>query len=135
MAFIDGDHTYTAVKRDLSLLECLMTATGVIVLDDYHTGVSMGSLRSRPVNGGVRLTGRAAKYLWPSMWERLRLGTGNEFLVVKRRYAGIYRAVYEFLKKRSSEWALEIVSMPPRGDHHEDDYSLALLTRRSCVGA
>ena len=135
IAFIDGEHTYNAVKRDLSLLEGLMTPTGVIVLDDYHIGVSMGALRSRPVNGAVRLMGRAAKHIWPSMRERLRLGIGNEFLVVKRRYAGIYRAANEFLMERSSEWALEIVPMPPRGDYHETDYSLALLTRRSIINA
>lgn len=135
IAFIDGEHTYDAVRRDLSLLEHLMTPTGVIVLDDFHTGVSMGAFRSRPVNGAIRLMGSAAKHLWPSMRERLRLGTGNEFIVMKRRYSGIYRAVNEFLVERSSDWALEIVSMPPRGDHHEADYSLALLTRRSCVSA
>ena len=135
IAFIDGEHTYNAVKRDLSLLEGLMTPTGVVVLDDYHTGVSIGALRSRPVNGAVRLMGRAAKHIWPTLRERLRLGVGNEFLVVKRRYAGIYGAVNEFLMERSSEWALEIVPMPPRGDYHEADYSLALLTRRSITNA
>ena len=134
-AFIDGEHTYDAVKRDLAVLDHLMTPTGVIVLDDFHTGVSMGAFRSRPVNGAVRLVGYAAKRIWPSMRERLRLGIGNEFLIFKRRYAGIYRAVNEFLMERSSEWALEIVPMPPRGDYHETDYSLALLTRRSITNA
>lgn len=129
VAFIDGEHTYDAVRRDLSLLEHLMTPGGVIVLDDYHTGVSMGAFRSRPVNGAVRLIGRAAKHVWPSARHRLRLGTGNEFLVVKRRYAGVYRAVSEFLMDGAGEWAIEIVSIPPRGDYHEADYSLALLTR------
>ena len=129
LAFIDGEHTYGAVRRDLAMLEHLMTPTGVIVLDDFHTGVSMGAFRSRPVNGAVRLMGRAVKHVWPSMRERLRLGTGNEFLVVKRRYAGVYKAVSEFASERSSEWDIEVVSMPPRGDYHEVDYSLALLTR------
>ena len=73
--------------------------------------------------------GRAAKHVWPSMCERLRLGTGNEFLLVKRRFAGVYKALTEFVMDRNSEWALEIVSMPPRDDYHEADYSLALLTR------
>ena len=129
IAFIDGAHTYAAVRRDLATLDLLMTPVGVIVLDDYHTGVSMGSLRSRPANGAVRLMGRAAKRIWPSIGERLRLGTGNEFFVVKRRFAGIHRAVRDFLLERSSTWALEVVSMPPRGNYHESDYSLALLTR------
>ena len=129
VAFIDGEHTYDAVRRDLSLLEHLMTPGGVIVLDDYHTGVSMGAFRSRPVNGAVRLIGRAAKHVWPSARRRLHLGTGNEFLVVKRRYAGVYRAVSEFLMDGAGEWAIEIVSMPSRGDYHEADYSLALLAR------
>ena len=129
IAFVDGAHTYEAVRRDLATLDLLMTPAGVIILDDYHTGVSMGSLRSRPVNGAVRLMSRAAKRIWPSMHERLRLGTGNEFFVVKRRYAGIYKAVSEFLEDRRTEWELEIVSMPPRGGYHEADYSLALLTR------
>ena len=129
IAFIDGAHTYEAVRRDLATLDLLMTPAGVIVLDDYHTGVSMASLRSRPVNGAVRLMSRAAKRIWPSMGERLRLGTGNEFFVVKRRFAGIHRAVRDFLLERSSTWELEIVSMPPRGGYHEADYSLALLTR------
>ena len=135
VAFIDGEHTYDAVKRDLSILENLMAPTGVIVLDDYHTGASIGALRSRPVNGVLRMVGRAIKHIWPSMRERLRLGTGNEFVVVKRRYAGIYRAANEFLMERSSEWALEIVSMPSKGDYHEADYSLALLTRRNASSA
>ena len=135
LAFIDGDHTYDAVIRDLSLLEHLMDPAGVIVLDDYHTGVSMGTLRSRPVNGVARLIGRATKNVWPSMYERLRLGAGNEFMVVKRRHAGVYRAVYEFLMERRTEWALEIVHMPQRRSYHEADYSLALLSRRSNVSA
>ena len=129
VAFIDGEHTYEAVVRDLALLEPLMAPSGTIVLDDYHTGVSMGAFRSRPINGVVRLVGHAAKHLWPSMREKLRLGTGNEFLVVKRRYAGVFRAVSEFLDGRSTDWEIEVVSMPPRGDYHEVDYSLALLTR------
>ena len=129
VAFIDGDHTYDAVKRDLALLEPLVTPAGVIALDDYHTGVSMGAFRFRPVNGAVRLIGHAAKRIWPSMSERLRLGTGNEFVFVKRRYSGVYKAVSEFLAERGSEWAIEIVPMPSRGDYHEADYSLALLTR------
>ena len=130
VAFIDGEHTYDAVIRDLSLLENLIAPGGIIVLDDYHLGVSMGSLRSRPVNGAVRVIGRATKHVWPSMQRRLFLGTGNEFLIVKRRFAGVYRAVSEFLENRSSEWTIEIVSMPSRGDYHEVDYSLALLTKR-----
>ena len=129
IAFIDGEHTYDAVKRELALLDHLMTPTGIIVLDDYHTGVSMGAFRSRPVNGAVRLMSHAVKRVWPPLRERLRLGTGNEFLVVKRRFAGIYKAVADFLLERGCEWALEIVSMPSRGDYHEADYSLALLTR------
>ena len=63
------------------------------------------------------------------------MGIGNEFSVVKRRYSGIYRAVNEFLMERSSDWALEIVSMPSRGEYHAADYSLALLSRRSITGA
>ena len=129
IAFIDGEHTYDAVTRDLALLDQLMTPEGVIVLDDYHSGVSIGAFRSRPVNGAVRAIGRAAKHVWPSMRERLRLGTGNEFLVVKRRYAGVHRAVSEFVDKKSTDWGIEIVSMPPRREHHEVDYSLAILTR------
>ena len=129
VAFIDGEHSYEAVKRDLALLDCLMSPAGIIVLDDLHTGVSMGALRSRPVNGAIRVMARAAQHVWPSMRERLRLGTGNEFLVVKRRYAGVYRAVSEFIVERASEWAIELVSMPARGNYHEADYSLALLTR------
>ncbi len=135
IAFIDGDHTYGAVKRDLSLLENMLTPGGVIVLDDYHTGMCMGAFRSRPLNGAIQLMGRAVKQVWPSMSDRLSLGTGNEFVVVKRRYAGIYRAVNEFLMERSPKWALEVVSMPPRGDYHEADYSLALVTRRNTASA
>ena len=135
IAFIDGEHTYDAVKRDLILLDRLMTPAGVIVLDDYHTGVSIGTFRSRMVNGSVRLIGRTLKRAWPSMQDRLSLGTGNEFSVVKRRYSGIYRAVNDFLMERSSDWALEIVSMPPRGEYHAADYSLALLSRRSNTSA
>ena len=131
IAFIDGEHTYDSVKRDLTVLGSLMTPTGVIALDDYHPGVSMGAIRSRPLNGAVRLLSRVSKQVMPSIGERLRLGTGNEFLVVKRRYAGVYRAVSEFLLETTSEWKIEIVSMPPRRHQHEVDYSLALLKRTS----
>ena len=135
VAFVDGEHTYNAVVRDLALLEQLMTPRGIIILDDYHTGVTMGSFRSRPLNGAVRLVGLAAAHVWPPMREKLRLGTGNEFLIIKRRYAGVYKAVSEFLSMRNSEWAIEIITMPPEGYHNEGDYSLALLTRRNTAGA
>ena len=129
VAFIDGEHTHRAVRRDLHFLERLMAPGGVIVLDDCHTGVRIGALPSRPVNVAVRLVGFAARHLWPSVRQKLPLGTGNEYLVVKRRYAGVFRAVSEFLIERNSEWAIEIVSLPPKGRYHEADYSLALLTK------
>ena len=38
VAFLDGDHSRTAVARELALLSSLMAPDGVIVLDDYHLG-------------------------------------------------------------------------------------------------
>ena len=50
-------------------------------------------------------------------------------MLVKQRYAGIKRAVSEFLEEREGRWSLEIVTMPSRGQYQGNDYALAVLTR------
>ena len=47
VAFLDGSHTYEDVKAELGLLAGMMADDGVIVLDDAHFGVIVGSVRSR----------------------------------------------------------------------------------------
>ena len=129
LAFIDGEHTYRAVRDDLRSLERLMAPGGVIVLDDIHPGVVAGRIRSRLVNGAVHRIGSALTR-WSPAFHKLTIGADNEYLVVSRRFSGVYRAVSEFWLERQSEWTLEVISMPPRGDYHSADYSLALLTSK-----
>ena len=135
VVFLDGDHTYGAVRKELSLLDSLMAPGGVIVLDDYHLGSSVVRIHSRFINGFIKIVvGPVFRKTWPSFGQRWRLGTDNEFMLVKQRYSGIRKAVREFLEEREDRWSLELISMPSRGDYQGDDYSLALLTR-SQVGA
>lgn len=129
LAFIDGEHTYRSVKNDLESLERLMAPGAAIVLDDVHPGVIVGSLRSRLVNGAVRRIGSVLTR-WSTAFHKLRIGADNEYLAVSRRFSGVYRAVSEFWLERESEWALEVISMPSRGDYHSADYSLAVLARK-----
>ena len=129
LTFVDGSHTYDAVKNDLAMLDHLMAPAGSIVLDDFHTGMILGGVRSRLLNGTARRIGALARR-WSSRQDTLQLGTHNEFLIVNRRFSGVYRAVVEFVSERENTWSMEIVSMPSRGDYHAADYSLALLTRR-----
>ncbi len=66
---------------------------------------------------------------WGSASSRSRVGADNEYLLVSRRFSGVYTAVQEFYLERKAEWALELISMPSRGDYHAADYSLAVLAR------
>lgn len=129
LAFVDGAHNYRAVKDDLALLDRRMAPGGVIVLDDFHPGMVLGGIRSRMVNAAFQRIASVVRR-WSARHAALRLGAYNEFLVVTRRFSGIYRAVLEFLHEREDTWKMEVVSMPSRGDHHSADYSLALLTRK-----
>ena len=129
VAFLDGDHTRTAVSKELALLSSLMTRNGVIVLDDYHVGAHVIRIRSRRVNRLVATIGACLSGPWPSAGRRLRLGTDNEFVLVKQKFSGIKTAVHDFLVDQDGHWALEVVRMPARGDYAEDDYGLAVLTR------
>lgn len=38
LLFIDGDHSYEGVTRDISLFSPLLKSGGLIVFDDYHNG-------------------------------------------------------------------------------------------------
>ncbi len=129
LAFVDGAHSYRAVKDDLALLDRRMAPNGVIVLDDFHPGMILGGIRSRMVNTAFQRIASVVRR-WSSRHATLRLGAHNEFLVVSRRFSGIYRAVSEFQHEREDTWKMEIVSMPSRGEYHSADYSLALLTRK-----
>ena len=133
LAFIDGEHTYRAVKDDLACLAGLMTPDAVIVLDDIHPGVITGGIRSRLVNGAVHRIGSAMRR-WGSASSKSSVGADNEYLLVSRRFSGVYAAVQEFYLERKAEWALELISMPSRGDYHAADYSLAVLTRNVSRG-
>ena len=129
LAFVDGAHSYRAVKDDLALLDRRVAPDGVIVLDDFHPGMVLGGIRSRKVNAVSQRIASVVRR-WSSRHATLRLGAYNEFLVVSRRFSGIYQAVSEFLQESEDKWAMEVVSMPSRGDYHSADYSLALLTRK-----
>ena len=123
VAFLDGGHTYANVKRELDLLDPLMREDGVVILDDYHLGVSVARFRSRPFNVVVRALERALPV--PAAIS----SRPGEYGIVKQRFPGIARAVGEFLAERKNRWFLEIVSMPSRGAYQSGDYSLAVLTR------
>ncbi len=132
LAFLDGSHTYEAVIEELRLLDPLLSEDGLIVLDDYHTGESAARINSRAVNLAGWMTGRALGKIWPAAnLLAPRLGAQNEYIIVKRRYSGIARAVADFLQERQPSWNLEIVPMPSRGEYQGNDYSLAILTRVS----
>jgi len=129
LAFLDGDHSKGAVGRELAALSLLMAPEGVIVLDDYHLGAGVFRLRSRVANRLVTRVGRGLRGFWPSASGRLRLGTDNEFVLMKKKFSGITAAVHEFLVHQQEPWALEVIRMPARGGQEDEDYGLALLTR------
>ena len=114
LAFLDGSHTYEDVSGELAALDSLMAENGVIVLDDFHTGEQVARVRSRLINAVPWAIGRALPRA--RGWSR-RLSSGNEHLVVTRRYFGVWRAVVEHLERRPGRWSLEIVPMPSRGEY------------------
>ena len=135
VAFLDGDHSRTAVSKELALLSPLMAPEGVIVLDDYFLGATVLRVCSRHVNRLVNSIGKRIRGPWPSASRRLRLGQDNEFILVKQKFSGIKAAVQEFLVDQQGRWALEVIRMPERGGSDQEDYSgysLALLTRTKC---
>lgn len=127
LAFLDGSHTYDSVKRELLALDSAIRPGGAIVLDDYHAGTSAARIRSRPIN----LMAYALGKVFPPM-RRLApsLGESNEYVIVRRRFSGIWQAVSEFIEERGARWDIEIVSMPSRGDYQGGDYSLVVLTMK-----
>ena len=130
LAFLDGSHDYADVKAELALLDSLMAERSAIVMDDYHLGVTAARVRSRMLNLAAWGFGRTVGRVWQGARSAApRLGEGNEFVVLKQRFAGIRRAVSEFLEEREGRWSLEIVTMPSRGEYQSDDYALAVLTR------
>lgn len=130
LAFLDGSHAYSDVKGELSLLDSLMAEKCAIVMDDYHLGVTVARVRSRPLNLAAWGIGRALGVAWrPARKLAPRRGVDNEFVVLKQRFAGIRKAVSEFLEEQEGRWSLEIVSMPSREDYQGNDYALAVLVR------
>ena len=130
MAFLDGSHAFADVKGELEMLDSLMAERCAIVMDDFHLGMVAARVRSRPLNLAAWGIGRSLGMVWRGAREVApRLGEANEFVVVKQRFAGIRRAVSEFLEERDGRWSLEIVTMPSRGEYQGDDYALAVLTR------
>ena len=130
VAFLDGSHAYADVKGELVLLDSLMAGRGAIVMDDFHLGVAAARFRSRPLNLAAHGIGRTLGSAWRTARNMApRLGEDNEFTVLKQRYAGIRRAVSEFIEEQEGRWLLETVSMPSRGEYQGNDYALAVLTR------
>lgn len=127
LAFLDGSHTYDSVKRELSALDSAMRRGGAIVLDDYHAGTSAARIRSRPINLMAYALG---KVLPPMRRLAPSLGESNEYVIVRRRFSGIWQAVSEFIEEHGARWDIEIVSMPSRGDYQGGDYSLVVLTMK-----
>ena len=135
LVFLDGSHTYEAVSGELEMLDSLLAEDGHIVLDDYHVGVGVARLRSRPVNLAAWLVGRTLGRVWPAAGRvSPRMGSENEFVLVRQSYQGIRAAVADFLRERADRWALEIVPMPSRGAYQGEDYALAVLSRRDGEG-
>ena len=131
VAFLDGSHTYEDVKAELEMLAGMMADDGVIVLDDVHFGVIVGSVRSRAVSvfawlaiNGLRMILRNRNA------HKARLGVGAEYAIVERRFTGIRDALVQFMEGHD-DWCMEIVSMPQRGLYQTGDYALAVLTKRS----
>ena len=130
VAFLDGSHAYEDVKGELALLDEKMSKEGAIVLDDFHLGTTAVRVRSRLMNLAAWWTGRVLGTVWTDARRVApRLGEGNEFVLLRQRFAGIRRAVAEFLIEREGLWSLEIVTMPSRGEYQGEDYALAVLTR------
>ena len=127
LAFLDGSHTYDSVKRELLALDSAMRLGGAIVLDDYHVGTSAARIRSRPINLMAYALG---KVLPPMRRLSPSLGESNEYVIVRRRFSGIWQAVSEFIEECGARWDIEIVSMPSRGDYQGGDYSLVVLTMK-----
>lgn len=133
LAFIDGEHTYQAVKTDLELLDVLIEEGGQIVLDDYHTGVNIQRvpLPSRIANLTSYLLNRYLGKIgaYPANILSGIFGNDNEYTITRHKFYGVKKAIHEFLEERQDRWSLEIIAMPSRGEYQGDDYSLALLTR------
>lgn len=132
LAFLDGEHTYNAVKTDLELLDTLMAEGGQILLDDYHTGVSAARIPipSRMIGLLAYAWDRFLGNVWPGPANLARriFGNDNEYIITRHKFYGVKKAVHEFLEDRRDRWSLEIITMPTRGDYQGHDYSLALLT-------
>ena len=130
IAFLDGSHTYEDVKAELDLLDGIMAADGVIVLDDVHFGVVIGRVRSRAVSVLTWVVTNALRKLLPkAQLHNARLGVSAEYALVERRFTGIRRAVVGFCEELHPRWELELVPMPRRGAYQTEDYCLAILTR------
>ena len=129
-AFLDGSHEYEDVRDELEALDSLMAEGGVIVVDDFHLGVTVMRVRSRLLNAVPRRIGRLLGRIWPGArsWSR-RLSANNEYAIVRQRLSGVRNAVVEFVEERDGRWSLEIVTMPSRGEYQGGDYSLAVLSR------
>ena len=134
-AFLDGSHEYGDVRGELEALDSLMAAGGVIVVDDFHLGVTVMRVRSRLLNAVPGRIGRLLGKVWPGVrsWSR-RLSANNEYAIVRQRLSGVRNAVVEFVEERDGRWSLEIVTMPSRGEYQGGDYSLAVLSRAGAGG-
>ena len=135
-AFLDGSHEYGDVRGELAALDSLMAEGGVIVVDDFHLGVTVVRVRSRLLNAIPGRIGRLLGRVWPRArsWSR-RLSANNEYAIVRQRLSGVRNAVVEFVEERDGRWSLEIVSMPSRGEYQGGDYSLAVLSRATTGGS
>ena len=112
-----------------------MADKGVIVVDDFHLGVSVVRVRSRALNAVPWVIGRLLGRVLPRSrsWSR-RLSANNGYSIVMQRYSGLRDAVVEFLEDRDGLWSLEVVTMPSRGEYQGGDYSLAVLSRMNPGG-
>ena len=135
-AFLDGSHEYEEVSGELAALDRLMAEGGVIVVDDFHLGVTVVRVRSRLLNAVPGRIGRLLGRVWPRSrsWSR-RLSANNEYAIVRQRLSGVRNAVVEFVEERDGRWSLEIVTMPSRGEYQGGDYSLAVLSRATAGGS
>ena len=133
IAFLDGCHTYEAVKKELSLLTRHMNKEGVIIFDDYHIGEDVFTIPL--LKFSTRIIGRVLGAVTRDVTTLpIGLRANNDFIFMMQKFYGIKKAIHEFLKENRDKWILEIITMPPRSKCQNKDYSIAILKKAEAEG-
>ncbi len=119
IAFLDGCHTYKSVKNELELLHPLLNRGGICILDDYHLGLN--TIQIPFVNFLFRIVRKITGK---------NILSNFDFFIVKQKFFGIKKAVYEFMNQYHDQYTFEIIMMPSRIEGRQnDDYSLAVIKK------